>query len=243
MQSTGDSGRLPAAPSLGTPIGTTDPPRTPVVVEVWVAKPRVAVARPLVPPSERRGVDIRVPAAAAVVALHASLGAWLLLPHSPRPIAPVPEPLVLLQTPPAARAEPAPIAAELPPPEFVRITPTPPKLPQLPTGPVEIAVSITSATDVLISDARAGDVADLVGNCRAPAPQALRPVRSAAEITLLVHVEKDGRVSDSKIEVGSGVAHVDEAIQRCLAARGSLTPRRINGSAVASWQRVRWPAA
>lgn len=69
------------------------------------------------------------------------------------------------------------------------------------------------------------------------------PSRAAAELTLLVHVETDGRVSDSKVEVGSGVPKVDEAVQRCLVGHGLLTPRRINGAAVASWQRLHWPAA
>ncbi len=64
----------------------------------------------------------------------------------------------------------------------------------------------------------------------------------AAEVTLLVRVEKVGRVSDSRIEVGSGTQRVDEAAQRCLLAHGSLTPRRVNGEPVASWQRVHWPA-
>jgi TonB family protein len=64
----------------------------------------------------------------------------------------------------------------------------------------------------------------------------------AAEVTLLVRVEKIGRVSDSRIEVSSGTQRVDEAAQRCLMAHGLLSPRRVNGEPVASWQRVHWPA-
>jgi hypothetical protein len=114
-------------------------------------------------------------------------------------------------------------------------------MPHLPEPPVEIAVPVSASSDVLISDARADDLAGLAVSCRLP--QLRPPTRTAAEMTLLVHVEKDGRVSDSKVEVGSGVPRVDEAVQRCLVGHGLLTPRRINGAAVASWQRLHWPAA
>jgi protein TonB len=63
-----------------------------------------------------------------------------------------------------------------------------------------------------------------------------------AEITLLVRVESDGRVTDSRVEAGSGQQRLDEAAQRCL-RNGSFEPRRINGAPVASWLRVHWPAA
>ena len=60
----------------------------------------------------------------------------------------------------------------------------------------------------------------------------------AALVTVLVRVERDGHVTDTKIEVGSGVPSVDAAAQRCISASALLTPRRLNGERVLSWQRV-----
>jgi TonB family protein len=108
--------------------------------------------------------------------------------------------------------------------------------------PTEIAVSVSSSTDVVISEANVQDVEEVLGSCRADRVRPVLPVAPPAEVTLLVRVERDGRVTDSEIEIGSGVPRMDEAAARCLLAHGALSPRRINGAPVASWQRVHWPA-
>ncbi len=180
-------------------------------------------------------------AGAAVIGLHAAFGTWLWLTANAHGLHhPSLAPLVLLAEIPApARARIATDLPELSPP----VSPTLPALPRLPQEPTEIAVSVSPSTDLLIGDANARDVEEILGACRAdPVPPARRAGRAAA-MTLLVRVEKDGRISDSKIERGSGAPRVDDAAQRCLLAHGSLPPRRINGAAVASWQRVHWPAA
>jgi hypothetical protein len=143
-----------------------------------------------------------------------------------------------LSTRPSSRLAPSEFDAELPHPDLVRVTPILPPMPHLAESPAEIAVPISASSEVLISEVRGDDVAELAVSCRRPGA---RP-HGAAEMTLLVHVEKDGRVSDSRVEVGSGAPRVDEAMQRCLVEHGLLTPRRINGAGVASWQRLHWPA-
>jgi hypothetical protein len=128
----------------------------------------------------------------------------------------------------------------MPSPDLLPALPQP-ALPKLTEGPTEIAVSITASTDVLISNADPRDVEAVLVGCRADRIRPMPQLLSAAEVTLLVRVEKVGRVSDSRIEVGSGTQRIDEAARRCLLAHGSLTPRRVNGEPVASWQRVHLP--
>jgi hypothetical protein len=243
MQSTSDSGRPLGASNFAQSSQSNDLPRRGLVVEVYVAPQEV--------PSEARGVLRRKPqretsrtlAVVAVIGLHASLGAWLWLsPNAPRAFHSPPESLVLLEAIPAPRAAHQDLMADIPPPELMPTTLILPKRPILPQEPKEIALSVSAATDVLIGEANATEVDQVLRSCGVAKT---RPSLSdrAAEITLLVRVEKDGRVSDSKIEVGSGAQRIDEAAQRCVLAHGVLSPRRVGGAPVAAWQRVHWPSA
>ncbi|HTV97461.1 MAG TPA: TonB C-terminal domain-containing protein [Steroidobacteraceae bacterium] len=215
-----------------------------LVVEDWV--PELPAPAPAVPSRPRdsrydpsRGIPLRLAAALAAILLHAGAGAWLLA-SSAVPRHSASQALVLIANLPAPRQPPPDLAAELPPPILERVLPTSPKLPALVLGPAEVALSVSASSDVLIGDAAAAAVEDLAGTCR-PGRETTSAVRASA-IILLVRVERDGHVSDSKIEVGSGRPWLDQAVQQCLIARGSLPPRRINGAPVASWQRVHWPA-
>jgi len=243
MDNTSDSRRPTAAPNLVPATEDHVLPRGKLVVEVYVAEQPVPQPARSVHRSHRPLGTARVWAAAAVIGLHATLGAWLwtstnalrLLHRSP------PESLVMLNpiAAPEARTDPA---MPLPSPDLLPALPEP-ALPKLvKSGPTEIAVSITASTDVLISNADPRDVEGVLVGCRADRIRPMPQLLGAAEVTLLVRVEKVGRVSDSRIEVGSGTQRVDEAAQRCLLAHGFLTPRRVNGEPVASWQRVHWPA-
>ena len=179
----------------------------------------------------------------AVIGLHASVGIWLWASMNTLQLAhrsPL-ESLVMLDpipAPPIAHTDP-PI--EIPSPDLLPALPQP-ALPKFAEGPGEIAVSISASTDVLISNANAMEVGAIFAGCNANRIQSMPAFDRATGVTLLVRVEKVGRVSDSRIEVGSGMQRLDEAAQRCLLAHGFLTPRRVNGEPVASWQRVHWPA-
>ncbi len=243
MDNISDSRRPRAAPN---PVPATEDhvlPRGKLVVEVYVAEQ----LPPTPPHSARRGkgprLTSRAVAAVVVIGLHASVGVWLWASSNTlRPLHRSPlESLVMLDPIPASPTAHSDPPIDIPSPDQLPALPQP-ALPKLAEVPSEIAVSITASTDVLISNANAGEVERVLADCRADKIRPLPGFDRAAEVTLLVRVEKVGRVSDSRIEVGSGMQRVDEAAQRCLLAHGSLTPRRVNGEPVASWQRVRWPA-
>jgi hypothetical protein len=246
MQSSSGPGRLSVAPDPGQATSADLPPRRELMVEEWVpdrpasslGKKANAAPRPT---SSSANALRSATAAGMVVALHLGIGMWLLTSTGTQSRAPAAEPLVLLPefAHPTSRLAPSELAAELPHPDLVRVTPILPPMPHLAESPAEIAVPVSTSSDVLISEARGDEVADLAVSCKM---LRARPLRAAAEMTLLVHVERDGRVSDSRVEVGSGAPRVDEAVRRCLVEHGLLTPRRINGAAVASWQRLHWPA-
>jgi TonB family protein len=234
--------RPATASNLGQASRMEDLARHRLVVEDYVPAERL----PDPPQSRERPAGAsRLLAGAAVIGLHASFGGWLwLAPNAPRLHQPPLEPLVLLAEIPAPPLVRAPIAID-PPPDSLppAVSPTLLPFPRLSQQPAEIAVSISASTDLLIDDASARDIAEILGACRAAHVASARSAGGTAAMTLLVKVEKDGRVSDSKVEVGSGAERADDAAQRCLLAHGSLPPRRINGAPVVSWQRVRWPAA
>jgi TonB family protein len=246
MHSTSDSVRPSVPPNYSQAMPNPEVPRRRLVVEVWEAEAPVrdpVAVRANGRPTRRRDVS-RGLTGVAVVVLHASLGAWLWKTWAAHPPAPQVESLVLLAPVMAAAVARPNAVAQLPAPELLPM-PLHPDFPRLPRsqGSSEIALSISSATDAVISDANARDVALVLGGCRPDMTRTALAVDRLAEITLLVRVESDGRVTDSRVEAGSGQQRLDEAAQRCLRTHGSFAPRRINGAPVASWLRVRWPAA
>jgi TonB family protein len=246
MHGTSDPVRPLAPPNQAQAMPISEVPRRRLVVEVWDANApvREPVPAPVHGRSIRRREVSRGLTGVAVVILHASLGAWLWTAGAGLSPAPRVESLILLAPVVTAAAARPSAVAELPAPDLLPV-PLHPDFPTLPRayGSSEIALSISSPTDVVISDANAGDVALVLGGCRADKTHRALFVDRPAEITLLVRVESDGRVTDSRVEAGSGRQSLDEAAQRCLRTHGSFEPRRINGAPVASWLRVHWPAA
>jgi hypothetical protein len=243
MDNSSDS-RQPGA--AANPVPATEDqvlPRGKLMVEVYVAEQ----LPPEPPHAARRGkgprLTSRALAAFAVIGLHAAVGIWLWAsPNTLRLLHRPPlESLVMLDPIPASPTAHSDPPIDIPSPDLLPALPQQ-ALPKFAAGPSEIAVSITASTDVLISNADPRDVEGVLVGCRADKTRPMPQLLGLAEATLLVRVEKVGRVSDSRIEVGSGIQRVDEAAQRCLLAHGFLTPRRVNGEPVASWQRVHWPA-
>jgi TonB family protein len=58
--------------------------------------------------------------------------------------------------------------------------------------------------------------------------------------TLLAFVDVDGRVTETRVETGSGYVALDEAAERCIAQKGRFTPQLVDGTPVGSWQRLKF---
>ena len=58
--------------------------------------------------------------------------------------------------------------------------------------------------------------------------------------TLNVYVDIDGRVTDTRIEIGSGYFGLDEAAEHCIIERGRFVPQTIDRAPVGSWQRMKF---
>ena len=72
-----------------------------------------------------------------------------------------------------------------------------------------------------------------------PYPSASRRLGEAGSVVLLLYVSEQGRVSETKVEASSGFPRLDDAASSCM-KRVRFVPSTVGGSAVASWQRIRW---
>jgi hypothetical protein len=189
---------------------------------------------------------VRPMAAIVVVALHAlALSGIFLLTRehtsAPAPAAPL-EVFGIARQPLITLAEIASDLSPLDPPAARTVAARLPSL-SLPAGATEIAITLSRSTAVTIGEANAAEVSHLARSCGAARPAGLASGARVPDLTLLVRVEKDGRVTDSRVEVGSGINRVDDLARACLQQHGKLTPQQVDGVAVASWQRVRWSAS
>jgi TonB family protein len=65
-------------------------------------------------------------------------------------------------------------------------------------------------------------------------------LRQRGTVVLMIRVEADGHVSDTKVEESSGSSRLDEATQACLTEAGLFEPHHSAGKPAASWQRTHW---
>jgi hypothetical protein len=185
-----------------------------------------------------------------VVALHVTLGAWLLTINGKTEAlrSEVLPPLELLPVVQAAPSDEslADVVVQLPRASIDAApvpSPTLPRLSAIEAAPREMAISISSATDVVITAVDAADGAMVARRCLTRQAHGRATAPSFQDMSILIRVETDGRVSDSRIETGSGDARADADAERCLRAYGAFRPARSQGQPIASWQRFRWFAA
>jgi len=184
-----------------------------------------------------------------VIALHVALGSWLLINSGKTDLlrAAVLPPLELQ---PAIQAAPTHVShvdvpADLSSASIASLpiqVPTLPRLGAIEAAPPEMAISISPATDVVITTANSAESAIVARRCLARRSISGPPARSFRDMSILIRVEPDGRVSDTRVETGSGDARADVDAQRCLTDYGAFPPSRSQGHAIASWQRLRWAA-
>ena len=177
MQSSRGPGQFSVAPDPdpGQATSADLPPRRELIVEEWVPeRPSSSLGKKVTatrqPTSRAANALTSAAAAGVVVALHLGIGVWLLTSTGSQSHAPAADPLVLLplSTRPSSRLAPSEFDAELPHPDLVRVTPILPPMPHLAESPAEIAVPISASSEVLISEVRGDDVAELAVSCRRP---------------------------------------------------------------------------
>lgn len=153
--------------------------------------------------------------------------------------------MVVLLTPdehlPAKRVEPITnVKVQLIPPHFEA-----PALSPIPVA-IESAGSILKAAppasppfERLISEAQAENPKFLQQFCA----QQVREVTGSdprGTVVMMIRVEADGHVSDSKIEESSGEPGPDGVVQACITGVGVFEAHHSGPGTVASWQRIHW---
>jgi hypothetical protein len=93
-----------------------------------------------------------------------------------------------------------------------------------------------------IEEATAGNIARITRVCGAPRSRPSRRSTGVESRNLLMLVEPDGRVSQSRIEHADVIQMLDEPLQHCVLTHVILDPARVHGEPVVSWQRVPWLA-
>lgn len=92
----------------------------------------------------------------------------------------------------------------------------------------------------VVTPARIAKGLNLGDTCANYYPMSSRMWSEQGATTLLLYVGVDGRVSDTRIEVGSGYVALDEAAEHCVTERGRFDPQTVDGVPVGSWQRMRY---
>ncbi len=93
----------------------------------------------------------------------------------------------------------------------------------------------------VILDAAEADSAQVARICGAWRARRSGREEDAQESTVLVRVDADGRVSDTRLLVGSGSTERDAELQHCLLTLARLTPLELDGHVIAAWQRLHAP--
>jgi hypothetical protein len=177
---------------------------------------------------------------ALVIGLHAFAVAWLWLAPPvliASDVAEAPS-LIVVTGPRAPVVARNPVAWRAPAPHALSIALS---VPLAPASLQTLSVQRAS-TEESIEEAPPGNIARITRVCGAPRS---RPSRRAADVesrNLLVLVEPDGHISQSRIEHASVVQVLDEPLQHCVLTHVILDPARVHGEPVVSWQRVPWLA-
>jgi hypothetical protein len=176
-------------------------------------------------------------AMAAIAGLHALAIGWVLYGANLTAKRSEPPPLVLItlqETAGVAPQFPRPLALTGPAlatiPDFLPRSALPrPVLAAPASDPIEAAPSANSGQIVRV--------------CGAVLRQQSADKSAASTRSLLLRVETNGRVTDSRSENEQDSVAIDDAARDCIMAHVILAPTRIDGAPVASWQRVVWSIA
>jgi len=100
--------------------------------------------------------------------------------------------------------------------------------------------SSARASHPVVTPARIVRGLNLGNACAGDYPLGSRAAREEGTATLLLHIGADGLVKDTRIEASSGYAALDEGATQCFMKKGRFEPQTVDGTPVASWQRVKF---
>jgi TonB family protein len=116
--------------------------------------------------------------------------------------------------------------------------------PDVPVGSIGVPAPAAKPTgppfERLVVEAEPEDAAVLREFCNRSYPRESAALNEYGTVVLMIRVESDGHVSDSRIEETSGSSWLDKAAQDCVTGVGLFEPHRAGIRAVASWQRIHW---
>jgi len=179
--------------------------------------------------------------ALVVLSLHLLLGVGIVLSPPSRGTSGASKPLAFLTELPPPLSSPSTHAIDLHlsiPDASMAVRSPPHPMPM----PVPVPASSPDMDGVIVEAAQS-DAAQVARICHAWHRQRWREDDAHPAASVLVRVEESGRVSDTRLIVGSGSPDQDEALQHCLLTLARLTPRQLDGQAIAAWQRLDPPAA
>jgi TonB family protein len=124
----------------------------------------------------------------------------------------------------------------------------PPHFEAIPVSPISVPIE-TVGSVLRSSQPTSPPFERLISEAEAENPQLLRDfckrqyfdngaLRQMGTVVLMIRVEADGHVSDTKVEESSGSPRLDEATQACLTEVGLFEPHHTSGKPTASWQRT-----
>jgi hypothetical protein len=182
-----------------------------------------------------------------VVGLHIALIAGVLAAFVGRPgNQPGPSRTMVMVFLPDDRQPPKPmrqfleVKPQLIPPHF-EVPPVTPIPVQIETVGSILATSTSASPpfERLITEAEARNPAFLRDYCNHQI-LSVDGAATAGTVVLMIRVEDDGHISDSKIEESSGNPSVDAATQACITEMGLFQAHLSSGHTIASWQRTHW---
>ncbi|MBS0394446.1 MAG: SEL1-like repeat protein [Proteobacteria bacterium] len=96
------------------------------------------------------------------------------------------------------------------------------------------------ASKHVVTPVRVAQGLNLGDACERYYPLSSRMAHEFGATTLVVYVDVDGRVKETRIETGSGYVALDEAAEQCIVERGRYVAQTVDSIPVGSWQRMKF---
>ena len=107
-------------------------------------------------------------------------------------------------------------------------------------GGDDAAAATVAPSKEVVTPVRVAHGFNLGAACESYYPLSSRMALEFGATTLIAYVDVDGRVKDTRIEIGSGYVALDEAAEHCIMEQGRFVPQTVASAPVGSWQRMKF---